>query len=140
MPIKNYAATKGAAYYIGKTQESLINHGAIGISMQFDGIGRVDALMFTLPGKEGNRFNFQLPCNWRNFQKVLKDQDVRRSDEEEYCYKVAWANIMDWVEAQMALYETEMVTLPQIFLPFVTSPNGRTLFELVSENPKLLLG
>ena len=84
---------------------------------------------------QGGQMTFQLPCEWRRFQEVLKKQDVRRWDEDEYCYKVAWANIKDWVEAQMALYETQMVSMPQIFLPFVRTKNGQTLFELVATNP-----
>ena len=83
---------------------------------------------------------FQLPCQWRKFQEVLKQQDFRRWDEDEYCYKVAWANIKDWVEAQMALYETEMVTMPQVFLPFATTKDGRTLSEVIHDSPERLLG
>jgi hypothetical protein len=53
-------------------------------------------------------------------------------------YRVAWANIKDWVEAQMALYETEMVDMPQIFLPFAVDSKGETLYDRVGRGEFLL--
>ena len=139
--IKNAQATKGASHYIQKVQDALVSHGAVGIQMMFDGEGRISAISFALPSPGGNdNMAFQLPCQWRKFQEVLKQQDFRRWDEDEYCYKVAWANIKDWVEAQMALYETEMVTMPQVFLPFATTKDGRTLSEVIHDSPERLLG
>ena len=46
--------------------------------------------------------------------------------------KVAWRIIKDWVEAQMAILETEMVKMEQIFLPYVIVPNGQTLYEVIA--------
>jgi hypothetical protein len=40
--------------------------------------------------------------------------------------------------AQLALYETQMVELPQVFLPFVTGKGGKTLYEQVSSGQFLL--
>jgi len=141
MPIKNYTASRPTLEYIGKVQAALIAHGANGIQMMFDGDGRVSALAFVLPSPQGGHLTFQLPCEWRRFEQVLKHQNVKRWDDDDYAYRVAWANLKDWVEAQMALYETQMVTMPQIFLPFVKGNDGRTLFEQIAENPsKYLLG
>jgi len=52
---------------------------------------------------------------------------------------VAWRNIRDWVMAQLALYETEIVEMPQVFLPFATDAKGQTLYEKMTEG-KFLLG
>lgn len=41
----------------------------------------------------------------------------------------AGRNIRDWVMAQLALYETEMVDMGQVFLPFATDTKGQTLYE-----------
>ena len=65
---------------------------------------------------------------------------MRRWDEEEYVYRVTWRNIRDWDMAQLALYETEIVDMPQVFLPFATDAKGQTLYEHVQANPKFLLG
>ena len=83
---------------------------------------------------------FALPCEWRRFQQVLKNQRVPRWNDDGYAYRVAWANIRDWVASQMALYETQMVDMPQIFLPFAVGQGGRTLYDHVQTNPGFLLG
>ena len=41
--------------------------------------------------------------------------------------------------AQLALYETEIVEMPQVFLPFATDAKGQTLYDKML-NGKLLLG
>ena len=41
--------------------------------------------------------------------------------------------------AQLALYETEIVNMPQVFLPFATDAKGKTLYEKVAQS-KFLLG
>lgn len=140
MAIKNSGITKGADYYISKVQTALVSHGAKGIQMMFDGDGRVSVLAFALPSPDGNDLmSFSLPCEWRKFQQVIKNDGNRRWNQDEYCYRVAWANIKDWVEAQMALYETQMVTMPQVFLPFAKTKDGRTLAEVIATDSKLLL-
>jgi hypothetical protein len=40
---------------------------------------------------------------------------------------------------QLALYETKIVDMPQIFLPFVTEAKGQTLYEKMVKG-KFLLG
>jgi hypothetical protein len=60
--------------------------------------------------------------------------------QEDYAYRVAWRNIHDWVMAQLAFYETEIVDMGQVFLPFVTDKHGTTLYEHVQANPRFLLG
>lgn len=139
--IKNAGATKGADYYLKKIQDALIDNGAVGIQMMFES-GRISALSFALPYIDGtdHKMAFQLPCNWRKTQQVLVNQNHPRRNDDDFCYKVAWATIKDWVEAQMAIYETELVTMPQIFLPFAITKDGRTLSEVLANNPSMLLG
>ena len=45
--------------------------------------------------------------------------------------RVAWRILKDWVEAQLALIETGMVSVEQVFLPYCQSGNGETLFEAI---------
>jgi hypothetical protein len=39
---------------------------------------------------------------------------------------------------QLALYETEIVDMPQVFLPFATEAKGQTLYEKMVEGKFLL--
>jgi len=47
---------------------------------------------------------------------------------------------MDWVEAQMALVATRMVTTAQVFLRYAVVRDGRTLSARITEDPQFLLG
>src|SRR5882672_11158233 len=133
MAIKNYTTKVPAHRSIAEIQDALVHHGARGMLYKYEhGTGRIEALQFLLPVKDQN-VTFSLPVNWQKFQRVLRVQDVRRWDDEEYVYRVAWRNIRDWVMAQLALYETEIVDMPQVFLPFATDQKGQTLYEKMVE-------
>jgi hypothetical protein len=139
MPIKNYTTQVPADRSIQEIQNALVKNGAVGVMYQYEkGTGRIHALAFRLPVKE-KMVSFSLPVNWRRFQELLKRQEVRRWDDEDYCYRVAWRCIRDWVLAQMALYETTIVELPQVFLPFATDNKGQTIYDKMLDN-KFLLG
>jgi len=138
MPIKNYTTKVSADKSIQEIQTSLVKNGATGVAYEYErGTGRISALRFKLPVKE-KMVSFSLPVSWRRFQEVLKKQQVNRWDDEDYCYRVAWRDIRDWVLAQMALYETTIVELPQVFLPFATDDRGNTVYEKIKNNPFLL--
>lgn len=140
MPIKNYTTKVPANRSIQQIQDMLVAHGAMGVLMEYEqGTGRILALKFILD-MEGKKLGFTLPVNWRLFQQVLKHQRVRKWDDEDMCYRVAWRVIRDWVDAQMALYETQMVTMPQIFLPYFVTKTGQSLYEYAAKNSQFLLG
>ena len=42
--------------------------------------------------------------------------------------RTSWRILKDWVEAQMALLETDMVTMDEIFLPYMLS-GGQTFYQ-----------
>ncbi len=139
MPIKNYTTKVPADRSIKEIQDALVGHGAVGVLYQYEkGTGRIAALKFQLLIEE-NSVSFSLPVQWRKFQAVLQEQRVRRCDDEDYVYRVAWRCIRDWVLAQLALYETQIVELPQVFLPFATHKDGTTLYDQVMGG-NLLLG
>jgi len=88
--------------------------------------------------------NVRLPARIEKAQAVLKQQweagtiSHKRGKEKTYgyeqAYRVAWRNILDWVEAQMALIEIEMAKLEEVFLPYMVDRNGRTYFETLEQN------
>lgn len=145
MPIKNYTTVVPANRSIGEIQDRLVRHGASGVSYGYEqGTGRISSLSFRLV-VGGSDVAFALPVQWRRFQAVLKEQKARgrgrdaRWDNEDYCYRVAWRCLSDWVASQLALYETQMVELPQVFLPFAVGRDGGTLYDHVIGS-NLLIG
>lgn len=138
MPIKNYTTQVPADRSINQIQEALVKNGATGFLFEYEqGTGKISTLKFRLPIGENNVL-FSLPVNWRNFQEVLRKDRVKRWNDNDFCYRVAWRCIRDWVLAQLALHQTNIVELPQVFLPFANDRSGQTLYEKVLTSPMLL--
>lgn len=138
MALKNYTTKVPASRSIEEIQTALVKHGAVGVLYEYEtGGGKISSLKFVLPMGD-KKVGFALPCEWRRFQQVLKNDRVGRAKDEEYVYRVAWRCIRDWVLSQLALYETQIVDLPQIFLPFATGKDGETLYQKVMAGGLLL--
>ena len=96
---KNYTTTVPANRSVAEIQDALVKNDATGVLYKYaQGTGRIEAIQFLLQIKSQD-VSFSLPVHWRKFQRVLELQQVRRWDEEEYVYRVAWRNIRDWVMA-----------------------------------------
>ena len=141
MAIKNYTTTIKPEKTINEIQQILAKHKAKAILTEYDSEGNVIALSFkidTINGEAG----VKLPVNTDKVLQVLKNQSKNNSQVKatrEQALKTGWRNIKDWIDAQMALIETEMVTIDQIFLPYILNNQGQTLYEVFKEN-QLMLG
>lgn len=56
----------------------------------------------------------------------------------EQAERVAWRILKDWVEAQMALLDIQMVRFEEIFLPYIETGNGQTIYERLEEKQFLI--
>ncbi len=74
---------------------------------------------------------FRLPANIDGVLNAMKRNSKvpRRMVCQEQAARVAWRIVKDWVEAQIAIIEAEMATLPQVFLPYAQTDNGQTVYE-----------
>ena len=82
-----------------------------------------------------------MPNNTEKVLMVLKKQkrnNKQIKDSKEQALRVGWRNIKDWIDAQMALIETEMATIDEVFLPYILNKNGQTLYESIKEKQFLL--
>jgi len=52
---------------------------------------------------------------------------------------VAWRIIKDWIEAQLAIVEAEMVEMAEVFLPYAVTKSNKTLYQDVIENKSDML-
>lgn len=48
--------------------------------------------------------------------------------------QVAWRQVFRWVQAQLAMVDTEMVTVDEVFFPYIQTRNGQTVYELHKNN------
>lgn len=138
MPLLNYTTEVSADKTISEIQKILAVHGAKTILTEFDDNGYIVALSFNI--LVGNQeVSFRLPSDWRPVQQVLEKQKVSpKFRTQEQALRVSWRVIKDWVAAQMAIVETRMVTLDQVFLPYVVTKDGQTLYARLKGSNFLL--
>ncbi len=131
---------------ISEIQEDLVAHGAKSVMANYTDHGTIEALSFMIVTPEKKVMAIRLPCDPKPVYEVLKRQVVERkiprsilNDGEAQALRVAWRIVKYWVEAQMALLETQMVKMEQVFLPYAIVQGGKTLFEAMKENKFSLL-
>lgn len=142
-PIKNYTSEVPINRIFERLQKTLIEHGARQIVLDYGDGGKVHGLSFTIRVGE-HLLHIKLPARIKQAQELLRQQyetgliSRKRGRDKTYgaeqAYRVAWRNILDWVEAQMALLDIGMVKLEEVFLPYVINANGKTLFEFFEAN------
>lgn len=130
MPVKNYKTIVGADRSIAEIQAALVKRGADGVMFTYGSDGKITSMMFRLT-VNARPMSFALPVNWTRFQALLKKQNVSRWNDADYCYRVAWRCLRDWTLAQLALLDTQMVDLPQVFLPFAMAGLNQSVYDLV---------
>jgi hypothetical protein len=143
MALLNYTTTIEPEQTISEIQKMLSRHGVTAMMTEYDG-PQVAAVSFRL-NIDGKPMGFRLPCNWRAVRQIFKEQgitSVKHKDKslDNQAVRTAWRIIKDWVQAQLALVEVNMVTVPQVFLPYAIMKDGRTLSEHVASDPNFLLG
>ena len=149
MALLNYTTKKTPEQTISEIQQLLAQWGVSAVMTEYDG-RQVSALSFKMD-VGGRTMGFKMPCNWRAVHAVLVNYNNNRkrirgvlqnriNDSEEQAINVAWRIIQDWMIAQLALVEVNMVTVPQVFLPYAITGDGRTLSEKVLDDPSFLLG
>lgn len=152
MGLLNYTTKIDPDKTAGEISKMLSKAGAAAVMTEYDPEGGyVTALSFKM--RVGDQeVGFRLPCDYKPVMEILTkgkrkpaSWDTRRlqsweSQWREQAIRTAWRIVKDWVEAQLALIETRMVTTQQVFLPYAIMRDGRTLAEHVTTDPKFLLG
>jgi hypothetical protein len=147
MAIKNYTSDKPIDRIFAELQQTLATHGAKQISFDYGDDGKIHGVQFVI--KVNDRFlPIKLPARVEKAQAVLKKQwDTGVISHKngkanilgyEHAYQVAWRNILDWVQAQMALLEIGMVKMEEVFLPYMQDRQGVTYFERMEQRGFLL--
>ncbi len=137
MPILNYTTKIDVYKTLGEIQGILVKHGARKVLQEYDTAGNITGLSFMVD-VAGNMLPIQLPANVDKLLVVLKRQKVKCDREQ--AERIAWRIIKDWIAAQMAILETEMVTLDEVFLPYMLQNDGKTLYQAFQEIQYKLTG
>lgn len=145
MAILNYTTIIEPEQTIGEIQKMLSDYGVMAMMTEYDG-RNVSAVSFKMQVK-GKPVGYKLPCNWRAVREVFNQQGISASrlkhrdrNLDNQAIRTAWRVMRDWIQAQLALVEINMVTIPQVFLPYTIMRGGMTLAEKMDADPQFLLG
>lgn len=133
MALLNYTTTIDVHKTLGEIQAMLARARATSITIEYEA-GEPSAVSFVAVTPVG-ALPFRLPMNRDAILKVLtRQRDAGRIRSarfvtREQAARVGWRIIKDWLAAQIALLETSMVSLDEIFLPYLVHESGKTLYE-----------
>ena len=131
MPLLNYTTKVNAQKTVTEVMGLLVAKGADEISIVYDDDRQPAGLKWTVQSPRLGRVAFALPCNIDAVFVKLTDQRIMVTSPEsrrQQAIRTSWRILKDWVEAQMALLETGMVTMDEILLPYMLS-GGQTFYQ-----------
>lgn len=143
MAILNYTTTVDAFKTVSEIEYILMKHKAKSIMKDYDG-ETITGLSFLIDTGV-RQIPVKLPVKIDECLEVLKKEKMENprkqiKDTRQQAERVAWRILKDWVEAQMALLDIEMVRFEEIFLPYIETTNGQTIYERLEERQFLLEG
>ena len=140
MAILNYTTQIDAFKTVSEIEYILMKHKAKSIMKEFQG-DNIIGLSFLIDTGY-SQVPIKLPVKIDECLAVLKKE--KRSgtksvkDTREQAERVAWRILKDWVEAQMALLDIEMVKMEEIFMPYIVDQQGETLYQKLERKQFLL--
>lgn len=131
----NYTTEIPASKTASEIMEILSKHGAKSVLVNFDDTGQASSLSFQIATQEGAIVPIRLPVDWKAVLRVFEYQGISREYRNRaQATRTAWRIVKVWIEAQMAILETEMARMEEIFLPYLlTGQEGKTLYQVIAE-------
>lgn len=142
-------STKARSLYMETTEISasktaaeistlLVEAGAREISLQYGETNNLVGLRFVLV-VEGTPVQFALPVRVEPVFKILNgrrkqygqfSRGMMVKQDREQAERVAWRQLLRWIQAQLAMIDTGMVQAQEVFLPYLLhAGTQQTLFE-----------
>ncbi|MCX6216519.1 hypothetical protein [Spirosoma sp.] len=141
MAILNYTTKIDPIKTISEIQQCLVKHGARKIITDFDSSGLAVGVTFHVE-LDGQAVYFALPCNWQGVLLAMqKDKKIPRSNcTAAQAQRTGWRIVKDWIEAQMAIVEAGLASVPEVMLPYALLTDGQTMYQRMKSDRTLLLG
>lgn len=141
MAILNYTTTIDVFKTVSEIEYILMKHKALSIMKNYDGESIVGLSFLIDTGIQ--QVPVRMPVKVDECLEVLKREKQKNprcniKATREQAERVAWRILKDWVEAQMALLDIEMVRFEEIFLPYIETADGQTVYQRLEQKQFLL--
>ena len=135
-----FMGTTGASVQrtIGEIVAELVSTGAVSVNTDYKN-GSVSGLRWIMRVKNSDVL-FDMPVRVESVYKMLEARAKRpRADFKQKAMRdaerIAWRQLLRWVEAQNAMIQTGMVDAAEVYLPYrVVNSSGQTLFCALENN------
>lgn len=149
MPIANYTTSKTVEETAAEIISALRRRGITRISTVYEDDGTPSGLEFTMRTDYGPR-DFALPIRTAGVQAALVRAEAAGEfaasrkkagtfTSSAHAARVAWAIARDWLRAQSALLDADLVSLDEVMFPWmVGGANGQTAFDAYRSKQKAI--
>ena len=140
MPLLNYTTKILAEQTAAEIMSILVKKGATDILTHYGPAGMATGMKWRMETVSGT-LGFSLPINAGAVFEILTRDRVMKTNPAarmQQANRTAWRIIKEWILAQMALIETEMVTVEEVFLPYMLT-GKQTLYQALSNGDLKML-
>lgn len=137
----NYTTSVPARRTVSECHDLLADAGADTVSTVLEQ-GQPVGLAFQMRTASGVQ-TFLLPVTWQKIAKQLaemkypasaiKSGQAKRYKTEGHARDVGWRVVRDWLEAQLALIATEMVSLDEVMMPYLQIEPGLSMYSALTQ-------
>lgn len=117
----------------GEILSALVAVGATQVATDYEA-GKIKGLRWTMlvPG-QGERL-FAMPARIEPVYKILAARNeyaspAQKEQLQAKARRVAWRQLLRWVQAQLAMIDCGMTEASEVFFPYIQTPSGQTLFD-----------
>jgi hypothetical protein len=135
METTNVAPSKTAA----EIQQVLCDFGCSAVMVDYDSDRNPSAMSFVVNVKGRQQLSFRLPINvqplfvlLQSKRKLAKDRADNADRDMEKARRIAWRQVLRWIQAQLAMVSVGMVKTEQVFMPYWVNNQGQTLYESIA--------
>jgi hypothetical protein len=121
----------------GQITSLLIACGARHIAMDYDAQGKITGMKFVLLVGGRMPFPFAMPVRTEPVFKILNgrrkfpyDRTNCAAKDRDQAERVAWRQLLRWLEAQLGMIDAGMASAHEVFLPYLQDAQGKTAFEV----------
>lgn len=121
----------------GEIVARLVEAGARNIMQDYDR-SQIVGVCFTMVIRD-QVFAYKLPVQVEPVYRLLLSRrkgwvsEKDKARDHDRSKRIAWRQVLRWVEAQLALIQLKMVRADEVFFPYMQAPNGQTMYQLFVE-------
>ena len=117
---------------IAEIQKVLRHYNLKSFIADYEG-GQISGCIFAVEIND-RQIPFKMPVKWEPLWKLAKEGKTKYIRDERQARRVAWRQVLRWIEAQLALVDTRMADFHEVFLPYIVNKEGLTVFQKFTED------